>query len=287
MNSYITKISNFYRLAKPGIIRGNAITLVAGYIFASRGIFSFAIMLWLVLGSSMIIGSSCVINNIFDSSIDGKMERTKMREMVNKIISIRSAWIYAVVLLLIGGVLLLYFTNFYTFLLGIAAWALYAFVYTYSKRKTPYSTLIGTVPGAIPPLAGYVAARNVFDASGLILFLILVCWQMPHFLAIALRRIDEYRSAKIPVLPIAKGIERTVLESRIFLVLFGLFCIVLGLQTNLGFWYLISVSGIFLYWLVIGFGDSKIKQWPKKLFFSSLVTLLLFDIVISIWRAPL
>ncbi|HEU5122168.1 MAG TPA: protoheme IX farnesyltransferase, partial [Candidatus Saccharimonadales bacterium] len=192
-------IKSYYYLAKPGIIYGNVLAAMAGFLFGSGRTFEGWRFLALVFGIGLVIGASCVLNNILDRGIDKKMARTKKRALVTGDITIPSAIIYAVTLAGGGFSLLVLYTNWLTAALGAFAMVFYVVLYGIAKRKTIFGTLVGAVPGAIPPVTGYVAVSNQLDGAALLLFLILVAWQMPHFYAISIYRRHDYDAAAIPV----------------------------------------------------------------------------------------
>ena len=164
----------YYELTKPGIIRGNMITGSSGYLFASRGQINFKFFGLFLVGMSFVIAGGCVYNNFIDRGIDKKMVRTKNRALVTKTIVGWQALLYATILTLIGVYVLYYFTNILTVM--IACFGLFAYVVLYgiAKRRTIHSTAIGSISGALPPVAGYCAVTNHLDIAALLFFLILV-----------------------------------------------------------------------------------------------------------------
>src|SRR5262249_37725840 len=154
-----------------------------------------------------------------DRNIDAKMERTKKRALVTGKVSPRNSLIFAFSLLAVGLLFLLN-TNALTLSIGIFAIYSYVVLYGIAKRKSVHGTLIGTIPGAASLVAGYVCATNNLDLGAFLLFLIMVSWQMPHFYAIAMYRFRDYKQAKIPVLPVVKGMKRTKLEILFYTFLF-------------------------------------------------------------------
>ena len=167
-------IRAYYYLTKPGIIYGNALPAIAGFLLASKGIFDIRLFFSMLIGLSLIIGSSCAFNNIADAEIDAKMERTKKRAMVTGAISKTSAIIFASILGIAGTTVLLLFTNHYALFTALLGMFFYLALYTPLKRKTVYGTIIGAVAGATPPVVGYVAVTNNFDTAALLLFFILI-----------------------------------------------------------------------------------------------------------------
>ncbi len=192
-------VRDYYRVTKPGIVYGNVIHAVAGILIAYHFGLTWPKVLATVAGIGLLIASACVANNILDRDIDKAMHRTKRRELVTGRIAKKSALLYAVVLGAVALTLLALFTNPLTCLLGVVAYVWYVFIYGYAKRTTWLSTLVGTVPGALPVMAGYTAISGVADGTAWLLFLLLVAWQMPHFYAIGIFRRAEYKQARLPI----------------------------------------------------------------------------------------
>lgn len=273
-----SRIKEYYHLVKPGIVRGNALSLLGGYFLAASMYgFDLVALIGVVIGSLLIIASGCVFNNVLDRRIDAKMERTQKRALVQGVISTRAALIYGTVLGLIGVASLWILVNPLVTLLGLIGFIWYVFIYGLAKRMTPWSTLVGTVCGAIPPVAGYTAITYQIDGAAILLFVILMVWQMPHFYAIAIRRRDEYKAAGIPVLAVVKGSERT---KKSIIAYIGLFCVTAPLLSVFGYTgvvYLALSIALGVWWLVIAirtWGEKDTKKWAVRVFGISLVVLL-------------
>lgn len=278
-------IKEYYYLTKPGIIYGNAITAFAGFFLASKGDIDFKLLLAMLVGLSFIIASGCVFNNIADVGIDANMDRTKNRAMVKGSISKLSAIIFGTILLALGVVYLSLFTNFYSLSAALIGFAVYVLLYTPLKRRTVFATLIGAVAGATPPVVGYTAVTNHFDLGALILFLILVCWQMPHFYAIAIYRLNDYAAAGIPVLPIKQGIRITKIHMLVYIIAFILAATSLTYFRYTGYVYLgvAMLLGLAWLWVVVkGFKAADDTLWAKKMFRFSLVVITLLCVIIPI-----
>jgi protoheme IX farnesyltransferase len=278
-------IQNYYRLTKPGIIYGNAIAAIAGFLLASRGHFNPVLFLAALVGLSLVIGSGCVVNNYIDRTIDEKMARTKKRALVTKIIPPRNALIFATILGLLGFFVLFQFTNLLTTFIAFVGYFFYVVLYSIWKRKSIHGTVVGSVSGAVPPVVGYCAVTNHFDAAALLLFLILVFWQMPHFYAIAIFRMKDYAAARIPVLPVKKGIAQTKLQIILYIVAFIIATALLTVYHYTGYSYLVVVLIVGFIWLWMGFkgyntGDAV--KWSRKMFFFSLVILLVWSGIVSL-----
>ncbi|MEI7632544.1 MAG: heme o synthase [bacterium] len=276
-------IKSYYNLAKPGIIYGNLITAIAGYFFGAKGNIDYSSLIAMSFGVSFVIASGCVFNNILDIKIDKKMKRTLNRELVVQKISVRSAYIYAYILGFLGFIVLEYFTNTITVLSGLAGLFFYVVVYSYAKRMSVHGTLIGTISGATPPVAGYFAATNSVDRASLLLFLVLVFWQMPHFFAIAIRRISDYKNAKIPVLPAVKGIKETKLQITVYILGFIFATMAFSYFGYTGIVYTIVMLSAGFWWLYVCLykKTKDVNDWSKKVFFASLICLVIFDILIA------
>lgn len=285
MTNISTQIKQFYHLTKPGIVYGNSLSVTAGYFFGSLNSAHFYTYLAVLVGAALIIGSACVANNYIDQDIDRLMTRTKNRAVVTGAVSGAQALIFSGVLIALGSFILLNYTNFLTFYIGIAGWFWYVIIYGLAKRKTPHSTLVGSVCGATPPVIGYAAAVNRLDITAALLFLILVFWQMPHFYAIAIFRMKEYAAAKIPVLPIKKGVRATKSQMIVYMVAFTLAAASLHFLSYGGWLYLIIVLGLGTYWLNLGIKGWQTKDstaWARKVFGASLIILLVFCTTISL-----
>ena len=127
----------------------------------------------------------------------------------------------------------------------------YVVLYSLWKCRTIYGTAIGSIAGAVPPVVGYCAVSNHFDAGALILFMMLVLWQMPHFFSIALSHFDDYMAADIPVLPIRKGMLRTKIHMVIYIVGFICAAAMLTFFNYTGYVYLIVAAGFGTLWLLL------------------------------------
>lgn len=274
---------NYYLITKPGIVLGNLLTVAAGFLLASKGQLYPWLFLATLAGISFIMASACVFNNYIDRPLDKKMERTKNRPLVTGIISGKNALAFGAFLGLLGALILWIFTNPLT--VAIAAFGFFDYVVLYSlwKGKTIFGTAIGSIAGATPPLVGYTAVANQLDAGALILFLMLVLWQMPHFFSIALYRLDDYTKAGIPVLPVEKGIERTKIHMVLYIIAFIFTSAMLTYLNYTGYVYL-SVALVFgSLWLALcfkGFHCLDEHLWAKQMFQLSLVLIAALSVVI-------
>lgn len=265
---------NYYLLTKPGIILGNLITVAAGFLLASKGVIDFGLFFATLLGLALIMASACVFNNYIDRKIDKKMERTKNRVLVQGLISGRNAIYFAIFLGIVGNAILLFYTNLLTVFVAGVGFFVYVVLYSLWKCRTIYGTAIGSIAGAVPPVVGYCAVSNHFDAGALILFTMMVLWQMPHFFAIAMYHLDDYSAAKIPVLPVIKGMMRTKIHMMLYIIGFIFSAVMLTVFNYTGYLYLAVALCFGLTWLVLcarGFKSDNDQIWGGQMFRLSLV----------------
>lgn len=280
-----TNFTDYYRLTKPGIIRGNLLNTTAGFLFVAQLDIAFDVLLATLLGTSLVIASSCVFNNYLDRRLDSKMERTKKRALVSGTIRVSHAMLFATLLGVLGFWVLATYTNTLTVLIGLLAMFMYVVIYGIAKRKSVHGTLVGSIPGALPPVAGYAAATNQLDLGALILFFILVFWQMPHFYAIAMYRIKDYKAAGLPVLPIKRGMMVAKKQSVIYTFLFLVACTALSVFGYAGAVFAVVMSITGLWWLteeLSGFAVEDDEAWARNMFGASLKVILILAIMLSV-----
>lgn len=275
----------YFKLTKPGIIFGNLITAICGFFLASQGPIDIGLLLATMGGLSLIVGSACVYNNYIDRKADQKMERTKDRALAKGTISLRSALTFATVLGLLGMLLLLRFTNPLTVAVGLFGVLVYVLLYSRMKYQTPHATLVGSLAGAVPPVVGYTAVSDTFDMGAALLFTLVALWQMPHFYAIAMYRLADYRAASVPVLPAVKGMSSTKVHMTIYVILFVLASFLPHVWGYTGGKYLITAMLLGLVWLVLslqGFRRKDDERWARQMFACSLLVIMALSILISI-----
>lgn len=278
-------IKAYYMLTKPGIVLGNIITTAGGFALASKGYIDYGLLLATLIGLSFVIASAGVFNNYLDRESDKKMERTKNRPLVRKLMTEKSALIFASLLGGMGTLILALYTNPLTVLITLAGFVVYVVLYIILKYRSVHGTLVGSVSGAVPPLVGYCAVSNQFDLGAILLFMILVLWQMPHFFAIAMYRFDDYVAASIPVLPVKKGVLATQIQMLIYIAAFMAAALMLTLFGYTGYAYLAVAVLLSLAWFglgLTGFSIGNHRLWARKMFLFSLITITLLCLMISI-----
>ncbi len=176
---------DWIELTKPEISFLVGISTVAGFMLGGTGGVAWATLGWAVLGVTLASAGGCALNHYLERDLDTQMKRTASRPLPSgRIEPTHAAW-FGTALVAAGVCILCPLTNPLTGIMAGGTVALYLFVYTPMKRYTSLNTFVGTIPGALPALGGYTAATGTFGASGWVMFAILVCWQIPHFYALA------------------------------------------------------------------------------------------------------
>ncbi|MDV4268204.1 heme o synthase [Acinetobacter baumannii] len=278
-------LKKYLFLTKPGILFGNFITTLGGFFLAAQGSIDILLLLLTLIGTTLVVASGCVVNNVIDQDIDTKMQRTQNRALVKKTISPTVALVYAFVLGVMGFSILWFGINGYAFLFAMIGFIVYVGFYSlWTKRTSIHQTVIGSISGASPPVIGYTAVTHQFDVAALLLFLAYALWQMPHSWAIAIYRFDDYKNAGIPILPVARSIYRTKIECVIYILLFaavlnGLYCF--G-YTNVFFLITFNALTAYLFYLsIIGFKAENDQLWAKRFFLYSVILITLLSLSFS------
>ncbi|KAA0263404.1 protoheme IX farnesyltransferase [Hafnia alvei] len=280
-------MKQYLQVTKPGIIFGNLISVIGGFFLASKGSLDVPLFIATMVGVSLVVASGCVFNNYIDRDIDKIMERTKNRVLVKGLIAPKVTLTYATLLGLAGVALLYVAANPLAALLAVIGFIVYVGVYSlYMKRHSVYGTLIGSLSGAAPPVIGYCAVSNEFDAGALILLAIFSLWQMPHSYAIAIFRFKDYQAANIPVLPVVKGISVAKNHITLYIVAFMVATLMLSLGGYAGYKYLVVAAAVSVWWLGMALSGYKKavddRVWARKLFVFSIVTITCLSVMMSV-----
>ncbi|MEF2968489.1 heme o synthase [Paenibacillus sp. M1] len=267
---------DFVALTKPGILRSNLIAVFAGFWVASHWQLQYVTLILTLLGTVLVMASSCVFNNYFDRDLDAKMARTKNRALPIGKLSPKTVLWYAVILGVVGLSVLFIFSGPLAGVFGAVGMFVYVVVYTlWLKRTSTWSTSIGAISGAMPPVIGYVAASGKVDLGAFLVFALLFLWQPPHFWALGIRRVEEYRAAGFPLLPVVKGIPRTKLQMIPYLVLLIPIPVLMYVYNYTGMWFLVIGELLSVAWLFMALKGISSKDeaandaWAKKVFIFS------------------
>ncbi|HZX48929.1 MAG TPA: heme o synthase, partial [Nitrospirota bacterium] len=213
-------IGDYLVLAKPGIVSLVMMSTLTGLCIASRGLPDLWITISVMTGIALATAGSAMLNNYVDRDIDAIMERTRSRALAVEAFTPRNTVITGILLVAFSVLYLLTDVNMITAILTGAAALGYVVLYTIIlKRRSSYANQVGGIAGALPPVIGYVAVTQRIDLTAVILFAISAIWQHPHALSIALKYRDQYELARIPVIPVAKGVRSTKIRISIYTAL--------------------------------------------------------------------
>ncbi|HAL09068.1 MAG TPA: protoheme IX farnesyltransferase [Staphylococcus sp.] len=272
-------------IIKMGLVQGNLIPTFAGawlaIVFGGFNFFqSLPVVLLMIVGSTLIMGGACAINNYYDQDIDSIMPSKQKRPTVNGRISDRHLIQLSFGLMVVGEILL-FMINIPTGIIGLLGIFGYVVLYSiWSKRHTVWNTVVGSFPGAIPPLIGWASIDPALSPLAWTLFLVLFAWQPAHFYALAYRRKDEYALANIPMLPSVKSFKRTRLSMLLWVVLL---LPLPFLMAQLGIVFIVIATILNLAWMLLalyGFKKEINKsKWATSMFVFSLNYLVIFFVM--------
>jgi len=255
------RLADLSEITKPGITLMVVLTAGLGFLLARGESFSFLLLVYTLLGTGLVSAGASVLNHVLEREPDALMHRTMNRPLPAGRMDPDAALLFGVTLGLAGLVELALVVNLLTALLGAAALAGYVFVYTPLKRVTSLATVVGAVPGAIPPMMGWSAVRDHLDPAAWVLFAILFFWQMPHFLAIAWLCREDYARGGFPMLtvndPDGSRTARQMLLYGAALVPVSLLPTVLHLMGGV---YFVGALVLGLAYLAFGFGFARSRS---------------------------
>jgi heme o synthase len=202
------RAADFVALTKPRLNFLVVATTMAGYYLGAERL-DLALLFHTVVGTALVAGGAAAFNQVLERDIDGLMQRTMTRPLPDGRLRPPAATAFAWVISALGLIQLASGANFLAAAVALATLVSYVAVYTPLKRRTSLATLIGGIPGALPPVIGWVAARHALSLEAWVLFSIVFLWQMPHFLAIAWMCRDDYRRAGLPMLPVIEADGRS------------------------------------------------------------------------------
>lgn len=278
---------DFMALIKIGIVNSNLITTFTGLWlalhFSGKGFFNnLDLVFYTLIGSSLIIAGSCSLNNYIDRDIDPFMERTKDRPTVTGRVNPAKVAFLSFLFLALGTTFLL-LTTVTAVVIGLVGVFSYVVLYTlWTKRRYVSNTIVGSISGAVPPLIGWAAIDGNLDPMAWTLFIIMFIWQPPHFYALAMRRVEEYRAAGVPMLPVVKGFKVT--KRHIYIWIAALLPLPFFLP-SLGMPFLIFATILNIGWIATGIYARKFNddiKWATLMFVYSIqyLTILFVAMVI-------
>lgn len=270
------RLADYLALAKPRLNLLVVATSAAGYYLGAADLVDWRRMLQAVAGTALVAGGAAVLNQVYERDTDRLMRRTRMRPLPDGRVSPGEAGLFGVTVAAMGLALLAFGANLVAAVLAAATLVIYLNVYTPMKRRSSLSTLVGAVPGALPPLIGWTASHGSISLGGAALFAIVFLWQIPHFMAIAWLYRDDYGRAGFPMLPViepdGRSTGRHAIVYAALLLPVSLAPWLIGLSGSTYF-AVAAVLGALLLGLAIRFGRSRTDRSARALFLASIAYL--------------
>ena len=282
------RLADYIALTKPRLNLLVIVTSGVGFYVGAGSRIDLLRLLQTMIGTACVAGGAAGLNQIYERDRDRLMHRTRMRPLPDGRLSVGEALVFSLALSSIGLVQLAVGANMLAALAALATLLVYTSMYTPMKLRTPAATFVGAVPGALPPLIGWAAARGTLSLGAWTLFAIVFCWQIPHFFAIAWLYRDDYRRAGFPMLPVIEpegrrtGRQAVVFAALLVPVAAAPFFVGLAGSSYLGGSLVLSLG---LLALAIQFASDRSTLRARRLFFGSLVylpvlwALLMIDLV--------
>lgn len=270
------KFAIFCELTKARLSSLVLMTTLVGFYIGFRGAMDYGLLFHTLLGTALVASGAAALNQLLEKDLDAKMRRTENRPLPSGQLQPETVLIFGGLASVLGLVYLAFAVNLLTSVLGAVTLTSYLFIYTPLKRITPLNTAIGAIPGALPPLMGWTAARNEVNADGWSLFAILFFWQLPHFLAIAWMYREDYAKAGFAMLPVVDphGVRtgRQTVSHTLGLLSISLFPAVFGL---VGWIYFVGaiLLGVGFLCSAIRFSRTLTTACARQLFFVSIIYL--------------
>ena len=268
-------LSDYVALTKPRLNLLVVVTSAAGYYLGGVGSPAILSMLQVALGTALVAGGAAVLNQVLERRTDALMRRTRTRPLPDGRIAPGDAGMFGGVLAA-AGLTLLAVASVLAAVLALATLIVYVAIYTPMKRQSSLATLVGAVPGALPPLIGWTAAEGTASIGGWVLFAIVFLWQIPHFMAIAWIHRDDYARAGFPMLPVIEPEGRRTGRQAVLyaaaLLPVSLLPTIVGIAGRSYFWVAL-VLGAVLLWLSGRFASTRSDRAARALFYASIVYL--------------
>jgi protoheme IX farnesyltransferase len=283
------RVMDFVELGKPRVVLMVLITTAVGFYLGSHGGLDYLRLLPTLIGTALAASGTLALNQYMERDVDAKMRRTRMRPLPDGRLQPVDALLFGLVVTLAGIVYLALAVNVLSSVVTAVISVTYLCLYTPLKRKTPLCSIVGAIPGALPPVTGWVAAHNGFGVEAWILFAILFLWQLPHSLAIARLYRDDYASAGIRLLPVVepdgKSTGRQIVTNCLALLVVGLMPTLVGLAGPIYFMVALVLGVAFLGY-GIAFSMSRTAPAARQLLFASLLYLPALLIVMALDKVP-
>lgn len=270
-----SRLGDYVELTKPNIVALILVTVAAGFYLGANGPLAIDVLAHALVGSALVAAGSNALNQILERRIDAQMRRTQSRPLPSGRLRTSASAAFAWGLGAVGVLYLLAFTNAIVAALAAGTLASYVFLYTPLKRHTSLSTLVGAVPGALPILGGWAAARHDLALEAWVLFGIVFLWQLPHFLALAWLYREDYARAGLRMLSVTGGAEATFRQALLYAVALLPVSLVPSLLGTTGLLYFAGAA-VLAVWMIVATAAVALDHTPRKarrLFFVTIVYL--------------
>lgn len=271
-----SRASDYIALAKPRLNFLVVVSALAGYAMAGGEATDALALAGTAVGTALVAGGASAFNQILERHRDALMRRTRLRPLPDGRLRIPEALGFAFAISLLGGAILWAGANLLSAIIALATLVIYAAIYTPSKPLTSFSTVIGAIPGALPPLIGWAAVRDSLSQGAWVLFGIVFLWQLPHFLAIAWMYREDYARAGYPMLPVIEPDGRSTARQTVgytaALLPLSLAPTLIGMAGALYFAGALALTLLFLA-LSVRFAVTRAAADARRLFFGSILYL--------------
>jgi heme o synthase len=271
-----SRANDFVALAKPRLNVLVVISSLAGYVMGDGDISNAARVILTLAGTGLVAGGASAFNQVIERGPDALMRRTRLRPVPDGRLQPGESLLFATLSSALGLVILGAGVNLLSAGVALATLLTYVLVYTPLKRRTSFATVMGAIPGALPPVIGWAAARGALTQGAWVLFAIVFLWQLPHFLAIAWIYRDDYARAGFPMLPVIEPDGRSTARQATFycaaLLPVSMAPTLLGLTSTTYFVAAFLLGLVFLA-LTLKFARTRAVPDARRLFFGSIIYL--------------
>jgi len=280
---------DYWELTKPGVVAMILVTTLVGFYLGSQRMPDYLCLVYTLIGTALAGGGTLALNQFIEREADAKMLRTRMRPLPDGRLQPVEALVFGVFVTVSGLGYLALMVSVLSALITVVIVVSYLFAYTPLKKKTSLCSIVGAVPGALPPVIGWVAARGTLNLEAWVLFTIMFLWQMPHSLAIGWLYREDYARAGFRLLPVidpdGKSTGRQIVSNCLALLAVGLIPTLIGFTGTTYFFCALALGSIFL-WYGVSLAFSCSQAAARRLLFASLVYLPVLLAVMAFDKVP-